>query len=401
MPRKKSPVPSYRLHKPTGQAVVTVPTSGGRRDVYLGRYGSRESKAEYARVIAELRATPAAAATMGANPPSPSVAEALLAFVRYADARHRGPAGEPTRELTEYLQCVRLVRELYGHVRADEFGPLSLKAVRRKMVDARLCRSLVNRRVARIKRVFKWAASEQLYPAAGFQALATVAGLQPGEQGVRESVAVGPVTDDDVAAVLPFVRPEIAAMVRVQRLTGMRPGEVCALRPCDVDATGPVWLYRPRRHKSAWRGKPRTVAIGPQAQAVLAPFWPAAPTDHVFSPRRSIAAFHAGRTAARRTPRFPSHVKRNAEKRAAEPERRPTVCYTATSYGHAVAKGADRAGIPRWTPNQLRHSFATEVRWRYGVEAAGAGLGHSKLSATEVYAERDLSLALRVAAEAG
>ena len=34
--------PSYRLHKPTGQAVVTL--SG--RDIYLGKYGSIESKAE-------------------------------------------------------------------------------------------------------------------------------------------------------------------------------------------------------------------------------------------------------------------------------------------------------------------------------------------------------------------
>ena len=41
--------PSYRLHKPTGQAVVTL--SG--QDHYLGKFGSTGSRAEYDRLVAE------------------------------------------------------------------------------------------------------------------------------------------------------------------------------------------------------------------------------------------------------------------------------------------------------------------------------------------------------------
>jgi hypothetical protein len=41
--------PSYRLHKPSGQAVVTLDS----RDFYLGKYGSPESRAEYDRLISE------------------------------------------------------------------------------------------------------------------------------------------------------------------------------------------------------------------------------------------------------------------------------------------------------------------------------------------------------------
>jgi site-specific recombinase XerC len=55
----------------------------------------------------------------------------------------------------------------------------------------------------------------------------------------------------------------------------------------------------------------------------------------------------------------------------------------------------------RWSPNQLRHSHATKVRKEFGLEAAGASLGHSKMSATEIYAERDSQLALNVAAKIG
>jgi len=57
MPRRPNPVPKYSLHKATGQAFVKVPdAAGGRRFVYLGKYGSEESQAEYRRILAELQA---------------------------------------------------------------------------------------------------------------------------------------------------------------------------------------------------------------------------------------------------------------------------------------------------------------------------------------------------------
>jgi hypothetical protein len=46
---KSKPVPSYRLHKSSGQAVVTLPDGlGSRRDVLLGKYNTPASRAEYA-----------------------------------------------------------------------------------------------------------------------------------------------------------------------------------------------------------------------------------------------------------------------------------------------------------------------------------------------------------------
>jgi hypothetical protein len=45
-------IPSYRLHKPSRQAVVTL----NGQDIYLGRHNSPESMAEYKRVIAEWSA---------------------------------------------------------------------------------------------------------------------------------------------------------------------------------------------------------------------------------------------------------------------------------------------------------------------------------------------------------
>jgi len=58
-------------------------------------------------------------------------------------------------------------------------------------------------------------------------------------------------------------------MVRLQRLTGMRPQEVVELRSSDIDMRDPsCWAYRPYRHKGEHHEKDRTVFIGPKAQEV-------------------------------------------------------------------------------------------------------------------------------------
>jgi integrase len=190
-------------------------------------------------------------------------------------------------------------------------------------------------------------------------------------------------------------------MIRVQLLTGMRPAEVCQLRPRDIDTAGPVWVYRPGHHKTAHRGKPRTVAIGPRAQAVLAAFAPPDPSGFFFSPREAVDALLAERAAGRKTPRWESHVRRNERKRAAVRTRPAGRCYKPHSYAVAVARACERAGVPHWHPNQLRHTFASGVRRVYGLEAAPVLLEHARADVTQVYAERDHGLAVRVATEIG
>jgi integrase len=224
----------------------------------------------------------------------------------------------------------------------------------------------------------------------------------------------------------------------------MRPGEVCRLRPADIDTSGEVWLCRPGHHKTSHRGKARTIAIGPRAQAILAEFTPDDPAGYYFSPRRTVAALLADRSDGRVTKCWPSHMRRNASKRKKHPRRRAGDCYHPHSYAVAVARACDAAFPPakrlqrgtvktpsgksraeapaewfarlgpaavaelkqwqkthRWHPNQLRHSHATKVRERYGLEAAQAALGHEQADVTQIYAERNVALAAKVAAEVG
>lgn len=340
--------------------------------------------------------------------------QVLLAFWEHAQQHYRRPDGTHTQEISEYKQTFRVLRTLYGHTPANDFGPLALKAVRAAMVEKGWARTLINARVGRLRRVFKWAVGEQLVPVTVHQSLGAVGGLQRGRSAAPERDPVVPVAWDHVARTLPYLRPNVAAMVQIQWLTGMRPNEVCALRPCDIDTTGDVWIFRPVYHKLAYQGASRVITIGPRAQAILRRFTPDSPVAFYFSPKASVAQFHAERSAKRKTPKYTSHMRRNAEKRVAGGSRRPAERYNTTGYGHAVTAAIQAANanyveasveveyhIPHWSPNQLRHAHATAVRRQFDLESAQAVLGHKRMSTTEIYAERNLARAKRVAAEMG
>src|SRR5205085_10782223 len=49
MPRLVNQNPSYRKHRASGQAIVTI----DGQDIYLGPYGTQASKNEYDRIIGE------------------------------------------------------------------------------------------------------------------------------------------------------------------------------------------------------------------------------------------------------------------------------------------------------------------------------------------------------------
>ena len=75
-----------------------------------------------------------------------------------------------------------------------------------------------------------------------------------------------------VEATLPHLPPVVGDMVRFQLLTGSRPGEVCSIRPCDVDRSGEVWIYRPEHHKTEHQDRQRIIFIGPKGQDALRPY---------------------------------------------------------------------------------------------------------------------------------
>jgi integrase len=277
-----------------------------------------------------------------------------------------------------------------------------------------LSRGVVNHRVNRIKRVFKWAVSEELIPASIHEGLRSVAGLRYGRSEARETDPVKPVADDVIEATLPFVPPQIAAMIKLQRLTGMRPCEVVILRPCDIDRTDEVWIYTPHDHKNRWRGHRKEVPLGPRVQEVILRFLDRSPEAYCFSPQETMEWRRQNRAVHfktnRKTPVYPSELRSREKAKLARQKRTRKRAqrerYDTDSYRRAINYGQQNARktgveIPHWHPNQIRHTRATEIRKKFGIEAAQVALGHARADVTQVYAERNSELARRIALELG
>jgi integrase len=186
------------------------------------------------------------------------------------------------------------------------------------------------------------------------------------------------------------------------RYSNCRAEDAVIMRGCDLTMKGDVWEYRPASHKNQWREESspthkRVVQVGPRCQEVVRPFLKADLQAYLFSPRESRAAYQAQRAAARKTKRTPSELRR---KRKPSASRAPASRYTVNSFQQAVRRGCRKAGVPPWTVLEIRHTRATEVRQRYGLEGAAAALG-DRVEAAAIYAERNHQLAQRIAHEIG
>jgi integrase len=402
---------------------------GRRREILLGAWDSDESRAEYARVLAEL------ASNQGQLPPRQrdaaptglSLSEVILAYWQHAQTYYRHADGTPTSEADNIRLALRPLRRLYGHTPAAEFDSVALEALREEMIREGHCRGRINRDISRVRRLFRWAASKKLLPLSVHESLATVEGLRAGRSAARETAPVRPVAEQVVEATLPHMRPQVAAMVRLQLLTGMRPGEVVVMRGMDLEMTSKVWSYRPGsdagphgKHKTAHRGQGRVIVIGPRAQEVLRPWLRLNLQEYLFQPREAIEQYRAVLRQKRKTPLTPSQAQRRPKK---QPKRSPGDRYRVSSYDHAVTDACDAAFPPppplargegetkkawlarigpegwaevkrwrkahSWHPNQLRHAKATELRREFGLDTARAVLGHRSPQVTECYAELD------------
>jgi hypothetical protein len=195
-------VPSYRLHKQSGQALVTL----DGRDICLGKHGSPESREKYNRLIGEWLAN---GRRLPAPPSAYTVAMLLSAFWTHAQTHYRHADGSPTSEVDNYRDVLKPLRRLYGATLVANFGPLSLKALRGEMIRLGWCRTNINRHVARVRHVFKWGVENELVPPSVYQGLAAVAGLRAGRSEAKESAPVRPVPDAHVDAIKDHVSRQV------------------------------------------------------------------------------------------------------------------------------------------------------------------------------------------------
>lgn len=442
-PKGSTRTPTYRLVKRTKQAVTTI----AGHDHYLGDYGSPESRLKYDRLIGEFlsqgRVISGRALLTGQT-----ITEIIAQYWRYCESYYK------VQSLRSIRTALKLLNERYGPTPVGEMKPLMIVALRDAMITRKvtrwnprkrvyfelprtMARKTINAYIVQHKLLFKWASANSLVSSEVAMAIMNIKRLKPGRSKARDTARVLPVEDHIVDATLPYMSNVHAAMARVQRLTGMRSGECCIMRACDIDMSNVgTWRYRPADHKSAHHGHDRVVIIGPQAQDIIRPFFKSDLRAYLFTPAESFASLRDQRRQRRRRERHAEQTERNAagdktrirfvtdedyeKERAAQarkrrrkglPVRNFAAHVTPVQYANGIANAireanADRLKsghepIPAWHSHQTRHTFATNLRAAGGLSLVSTSLGHQHDDTTEIYAERDYEAVAKLLAEVG
>ncbi len=282
MVRPKSLAPQMVLHV-SGQSVVRLDGV----DYYLGKHQSAESFARYAVLLRayqdgglsmpddfDFEAVSSKAEFLFSEPTithqidTPlTVSHILGGYETFADKRY----GVGT-ELARIKKTCSDIIEADGQLLAASYGPKALLLQRQRWVESGKSRQYCNRLTNLVIRIFKWAVSQELVDQSSWVRLKSIDPLKFGQSEAHEPEPVKPVSVDIVIATLPHLGKTLAAMVRLQVATGMRPSELCRIRPIEIDKSGTEWVYRPLKHKNVGKGKTRSIPIVGEARATLEPF---------------------------------------------------------------------------------------------------------------------------------
>jgi integrase len=435
--RPSGALPQMRRHRPTNTARIVI----GGKVHSLGRWGSPEARDRFDTLMAAYLASgrtslDAGAAVVGrrgvklpavevaptAQPavPCPSMRDATggltvgeLARAWLRDIEATRPNCRRTSLWHGAVAASRAVRP-FATMPVAAFGSRALVEVQRHLVNGtvpgpadgdgppatkQLSRRYINDIVGRVRQMFHWGVLQELVPDDRVKALEIVPALAKGQTTARDNPERKPVRPSVVRATLPYMTAEVADLIWFIRLTGCRPSEAARMRPCRIrDRHKAVWRYVPKRHKTAHKGKQRHVAIGPEAQAIVAAHAAGrGERDYVFTPERSVP---------RRKPKdgvIPIEPRK--------PSPRVGKRFTKDSILRCVTRAIIKANaaraeeglppLPHWTPYQLRYTRLREIRKAGGREAAQAVAGHSRATMTDHYAPANWGRAARFAAKHG
>lgn len=362
MPRKAQFPPKLHTHR--GRA--RVKWQGRWHD--CGKAGTDAADRKYRRMLLVWR-----------DDPTAPVRDTEGLSVAGLCAAYQAAQSYPPGERLQITRAIELLLDLHLDTPCKDFGPLALGAWQRELagrtkphrlvgaqqqlVPAPLyTRSYISKLIRIVRMIFKWGVATERITAEQHAALMSVPGLRAGQgKPPRRKRIVGDGDFERTVAALPGAARRL---VRVLRLTGARPSELFRLKALDLDRSGDVWVFTPGQHKTSEAGRERPIGFGPRAQAALVEGLEGDGSDGYF--------VHEGG-------RF----------------------YNRNSLRQAVHRACRRAKVERWNPYDMRHTRATEVRRRFGLEAAQVLLGHSRADVTQVYAQRDFTLAEKVARETG
>ena len=393
MARPRNEVPSYRLHV-SGQACVDV----GNRRIYLGKHGSKESKARYFRLCQLLLNVGEIPNDFQIDRLDPddvlpkAVAEAegpiLVTHVTEAFRQHlvsRPRMSQSDRQRMKVL-CDELDRHA-GKIEADTFGPKKLRELRDKWTQ-RYDRRYCNRLASAVRRIFRYAVSEELVSESAWTRLKSLDPLREGdapiERAERECVAL-----EHVQATLKHLHSILADVVTLQLHLALRPSEVLSIKPCEIDRSGAIWVYHPTYHKTKSRGHRRVIVLDGFAQRIVDKYLERPADAYLFSPKEAVSTIRS-KAKAERVARGGSGSRKKPRQKQT---RLPGDRYYPREYAKAIQRAATKAGVPQWSPYQLRHTGITLMAEKAGVDNVQALAGHSKRAMTIHYSKATIEKA--------
>lgn len=271
----------------------------------------------------------------------------------------RFPSLGPSEQRIYKAAVSRLMR-WNGSVPVAKFGPKALDAYAQRLDAEGLSRQSVSHYVNRVLRVMKHGLLQEVVPASIWMVINEYT-PRLGKQTVAKPL---PSYAEVTKAIASMEYPEASDFALVLLYTGMRTNELATMRVSDLTDSGSIMLYTPASHKTAHRGKSRTIVIGPRAITIIRPLLIGKAPDALVMP----------------LPKVPQKCGRPNK-----------LGWTATNLAYHLDGGCKQAGIDPFTPHQIRKVAATHIRKTYGLEAAQIMLGHSSAAVTDaVYAQRDI-----------
>lgn len=312
-----------------------------------------------------------------------TVSDLTALWANHCREYYKTADGRPTSSAVNALLDVRMFRDLFGNASVFELKHADMLQLRDALIRSGITRTTVNSRLGRVKAMLSWALDEALITATVKAELTQVKGVKRGRSMAKERTPVRPVDDVTIDKTIEVMMPNTADMVRVHRLTGMRPCEICAMKWRYIDTSRFPWVYRvpAEANKNSWRGEfgqPRVVCLGPRARAILEKH---RDSDTPFSPIQAMKEFLEEKREKRVTPFYGS----KKDNHDLHTPRELSEAWCTNAYTKTIYAACRRANIANWGANRLRHAFATEVRRQFGLDAAKAVLGHTEGTVTDIY----------------
>jgi len=363
------------------------------KKIRLGRTGTPEADDNFRKIQIQVLTDPT---YLSPKPQQVTVDCLCFAYLEYAEEHDPGHFGS-------IKTAVGILIQHYAGQPVDVLDTRHFLFLQAQFVKHGVSRKYCNALMGFIRAMLKWGVLRKLVPHQVYFEAKLVPALKEGKTRAYENPEREAVPDEVVQRTLPFMSPTVSAMVQIQRMTGMRPSEICKMTAGAIDKTRDpeLWYYIPRHKTEAHIGK-KPIPLGKPEQRLIEPYLVnKKPSEAVFSPRTAMQEWHTERRANRKTKITPSQMERD-RKRAKNPRpRQPREFYNSSSYRIAVANAIRKGNkvlpedqqIPHWFPYLIRHAAGTEAEMTAGLDKAQALLGHTSANMTKRYAHGRLAIA--------